>query len=141
MSIGERNSAQTSHILGVDFGKAKIGLAIADEETKMAFAFDIFKNDKDFLEKLREIIESKDIQTVVIGMTRHEKDEESAKEKQMFAQLLRDELNVEVYFQEEMFTTVMAHNNIKMRGGKNIAKFDDKEAARIILQEWLDNKS
>jgi RNase H-fold protein (predicted Holliday junction resolvase) len=37
-----------------------------------------------------------------------------------------------------MFTTKMAQENIKKRGEKNISKMDDQEAARIILQSWLD---
>jgi len=39
-----------------------------------------------------------------------------------------------------MFSTKMAHFNLKKQGKKEIKKYDDKEAARIILQEWLDNK-
>lgn len=133
------NEAQLSHILGVDFGTAKIGLAIADSETKMAFALDTLKNDRKFFENLREIIKEKNVGVVVIGMTRHEKDPESVKKKEIFAKELKEKFSLEVFFQEEMFTTKMAHENIKMHGVKNISAFDDKEAARIILQEWIDN--
>lgn len=132
-------NAQTSHILGVDFGMSKIGLAIADNETKMAFAFDTIRNDKDFLKKIKEIVADKNVKTVVVGMTEHGKDDESAKLKSNFAMMLENELDAEVVFQEEMFTTKMAHANIKMHGGKNISKTDDQESARIILQEWLDS--
>lgn len=138
MSIDSLNSAETSHILGVDFGLSKIGLAIADSETKMAFALDTLKNDEEFLVKLKEIVDEKDVKIIIIGMTSHEKDPESVKKKNQFAELLQQELNLEVFFQEEMFTTKMAHANIKLHGTKNISLTDDKEAARIILQEWLD---
>lgn len=138
MSIDVSNEAQLSHILGVDFGKSKIGLAIADNETKIAFSFDIIKNDNQFFEKLKEIVDEKNIKIVVMGMTKHEKDPQSFKEKEIFANHLK-EVGVQVFFQEEMFTTKMAQQNIKMHGTKNIAATDDKEAARIILQEWLDN--
>lgn len=138
MSIDSLDMAKISSFLGVDFGKSKIGLAIADGETRMAFAFDTLKNDKDFLNKLKEIIERENVAIIVIGMTKHEKDEQSAQEKIQFAKLLETEIGVEIVFHDEMFTTKMAHANIKMRGGRNIAKTDDQEAARIILQEWLD---
>ena len=140
-SIDDSDMAQIGTFLGVDFGKAKIGLAIADEETKMAFAFDTLKNDKEFLGKLKEIVACEHVKTIVMGTTKHEKDEESAEEKIKFAKLLEKELGLEVVLQEEMFTTKMAQANIKMRGGKNIAKSDDQEAARIILQEWLDGNA
>ena len=137
-SIGSLNEAEVSHILGIDFGKSKIGLAIADSETRMAFAFDTLQNDKNFLQKLREIVEKEGVKTVIMGMTRHDKDAESANEKIIFAKMIEKEIGMPVVFQDEMFTTKMAQNNIKQRGGKNIAKTDDKEAARIILQSWLD---
>ena len=139
-SIDSLNMAQIGTFLGVDFGKAKIGLAIADEETKMAFAFDTLKNDKEFLAALKEIVKCENVKTIVMGTTKHEKDEESADEKMKFASLIEGETGIKVVLQEEMFTTKMAQANIKMHGGRNIAQKDDQEAARIILQEWLDRQ-
>lgn len=137
-SIGSENVANISHYLGIDFGKAKIGLAIADEETKMAFAFDTLKNDNEFFGKFKDIVHAENVKTIVMGMTAHEKDEKSQQEKMDFADMIEKETGIKVFFQEEMFTTKMAQANIKMHGGKNIAKFDDQESARIILQAWLD---
>lgn len=137
-SIDIPNGAEISQIIGIDFGQAKIGLAIADSETRMAFAFDTLKNDSQFLSKLKEIAKEKNVETIVIGVARHEKDEKSAEEKISFAKKIEEELGAKVVCQDEMFTTKMAQENIKKRGGKNIAKTDDQEAARIILQSWLD---
>ncbi|NTW27695.1 MAG: Holliday junction resolvase RuvX [Candidatus Moranbacteria bacterium] len=137
-SIGSSNMAQVSTFLGVDFGTAKIGLALADEETRMAFAYDTLKNDKEFLSKLREIIEQEHVKTIVMGVTRFGGDSKNADEKIEFGEKIERELGIAVMFQDEMFTTKMAQENIKMRGGRNIAESDDKEAARIILQSWLD---
>lgn len=139
-SMGSSNEAKVSHFLGVDFGKSKIGLALADDETKMAFAFATLPNDGNFLAELKEIIAEKNVKKIIIGMTRHEKDEKSADDKIKFAELLKEQLQQEVVFQDEAFTTKMAQDNIKQRGGKNVAKLDDKEAARIILQSWLDKE-
>lgn len=137
-SIGVDNEAKVSTFLGVDFGMSKIGLAIADEETRLAFAFDTLKNDNNFLRNLKEIVACENVKTIVIGMVSHEKDEKSAQEKMKFAKMLEKKIGIEVVFQDEMFTTKMAQDNIKLRGQKNIAKLDDQEAARIILQSWLD---
>lgn len=137
-SIDQSDMAEVSHVLGVDFGKAKIGLAIADGETKMAFAYDTIKNDGEFLQKLKEIIEKENIKSIVFGMTMHTKDKQSEQEKLDFAKMIEKKFKIAVVFQEEMFTTKMAQANIKMRGGKDVAKTDDQEAARIILQSWLD---
>jgi len=137
-SIYSSNEAKISHYLGVDFGRSKIGLALADDETRMAFAHDTFQNDKDFLGKLRDLVEQKNVKTIVMGVTRYGGDEKSADEKIEFGEMIERELGIAVMFQDEMFTTKMAQENIKLRGGSNIAKDDDKEAARIILQSFLD---
>jgi RNase H-fold protein (predicted Holliday junction resolvase) len=39
-----------------------------------------------------------------------------------------------------MFTTKMAQFNLRERGMKHVSKHDDVEAARIILQAWLEKK-
>jgi len=46
-----------------------------------------------------------------------------------------------VEYQNEMFTTKMAQANLIERGEKGVSQHDDEEAARIILQEWLDRKN
>jgi len=130
-SIDSSNMAQVSTFLGLDFGTAKIGLALADEETRMAFAHSTLANDREFLDKLRDITQQEHVKMIIMGVTRFGGDEKNADEK-------IEELGIAVMFQDEMFTTKMAHANIKMRGGRDIAKTDDQEAARIILQSWLD---
>jgi RNase H-fold protein (predicted Holliday junction resolvase) len=47
---------------------------------------------------------------------------------------------MKIEYQEEMFTTKQAQRNLIEKGVKGIKKFDDQEAARIILQGWLDKK-
>lgn len=47
--------------------------------------------------------------------------------------------SVRIEYQDEMFTTKMASANLREHGIRNISRFDDQEAARIILQEWLDS--
>jgi putative Holliday junction resolvase len=138
MSIYSDNVAETSSFLGLDFGTAKIGIAVADEETRMAFALQTLPNDAEFFSKLKQIVEEKNVRTIVMGTTWHEKDPESAEKKEQFANDVEKNVGIAVMFQDEMFTTKMAHANIKLRGGKNIAATDDQEAARIILQAWLD---
>jgi len=116
-------------ILGIDYGRSKIGLAIADNETRIASAYTTLDNDKNFLPKLAEIIEKEGISKVIIGTT------DSATK---LADFLKDKLKVEVEYQNEMFTTKQAHQNLIEKGMKGIKRFDDQEAARLILQGWLD---
>ena len=126
--------------LGIDFGKSKIGLAIADEETRIAFTFDVLKNDNEFWKNLKEICQSENVTKIIVGKTSHAIDKESSDEKEEFGAKVFKETGVEVEFQEEMFTTKIAQQNLIEKGGREISKMDDSEAARIILQSWLDKK-
>jgi putative holliday junction resolvase len=141
MSIQESKLAKTSHILGVDFGVAKIGLALASQETKMAFAYNTLPNDKNFLAELGKIIAKENIERIIIGIPLYigNQKKESAGEK--MGKLIKQTFSkIEIIYQNEMFTTKMAQANLIEKGMKNVGKMDDSEAARIILQSWLDRK-
>ena len=131
--------ANISHYLGIDFGKAKVGLALADEETKIAFTYDIYKNDSELFRKLISLIEEKNINKIVIGIPLHINNEKARLEIEKLGEMLEKKSNAKVFYQNEMFTTKMAQANLIERGDKEVGKEDDKESARIILQEWLDN--
>ena len=138
MSIGN-NSAKISHFLGIDYGRSNVGLALADDETKMAFAYKIFKNDKNLKGNLAEIIKKENASKAIIGIPSYKNGETIEKEAKQLGEFLQNSLRIEVLYQNEMFTTKMAQANLKEGGFKNISKSDDQESARIILQEWLDN--
>ena len=117
------------NILGIDYGKSRVGLAIADTETRIAFGYGTMKNDNDLQQKLAKIIEKENISKIIVGKTSN-----SIKNKiPRFG-------NIEIEYQEEMFSTKMAERNLKEKGMKKIKKYDDREAARIILQSWLDKR-
>jgi putative Holliday junction resolvase len=155
-------TANTSHYLGVDFGKAKIGLAVADSETRIAFSFGVLKNDKDLIENLKNIIEKEGIGKIIIGVSNLLSSPPakegtrgavcSARLKPLrpsgtspwqgrrFGELLRKKFNFSIEYQNEMYSTREAERNLIEKGAKRIKRFDDQEAARIILQSWLDKK-
>jgi putative holliday junction resolvase len=146
MSIDPQNSAEISHYLGIDYGKADVGLALADEETKMAFIYKTLKNDKNFLQNLAEIVEKENVKMIVIGIPQYniKYDADPVKSQgdngaRRLGKWIENNLKVEVAYQNEMFTTKMAQANLIEKHVKGIKRYDDQEAARIILQEWLDN--
>ncbi len=124
--------------LGIDWGAANIGVALAHAETGVALPYATLANDGDLIRRLGDIIASEDIGTIVIGIPEyaHRAKEESGGEKLGLA--LSVGFGVAVEYQNEMFTTKMAQANLIERGEKGVSKHDDAEAARIILQEWLD---
>jgi putative transcription antitermination factor YqgF len=126
--------------LGIDWGSVNIGVALAHEETKLALVYTTLKNDKDLLKRLGVIIVAENITTLVIGIPSYINRQEVEYEGEKLGRLIQNNFPMIVEYQNEMFTTKMAQVNLIERGVKEVSKHDDAEAARIILQEWLDAK-
>lgn len=133
-----RKENKVEHFLGIDYGKSKIGLAVADSEIRIAFAYSTIDNNKNFLDVLGKIIEIENIDQIIIGKLDNAGTGKKAFEAEEIGEKLKEEFKIPVDYQEEMFSTKMAENNLKERGAKKIKKLDNQEAARIILQSWLD---
>jgi len=143
-----------SMFLGIDYGKSKVGLAMADSETRLAFAYGTLDNDKNLLQKLAEIVGKENISKVIIGIASYIHPVKSPMQRrglplaefnrvnpsERLGKFLKNKLKIEVEYQEEMFTTRQAQRNLIEKGVKGVKKFDDQEAARLILQGWLDRK-
>lgn len=138
--MGSQKEPKTSQYLGIDFGKAKVGLAMADSETKIAFAHTTIDNDKDFLQKLTEIIQENNINKIIIGIPAYINKKNIEHEGEKLGKMIQKIINVEIEYQNEMFTTKIAQQSLIEKGAKHIKSQDDQEAARIILQSWLDKR-
>lgn len=129
----------TKYFLGLDWGKAKVGVALADDETRMAFAHSIIKNDSQFFDALIKIVRENDVEMVVVGVpSNYTHSTQVGDDARVFGEKVAKECDVKVEFFQEMFTTKMAQSNL-LESGKT-RNLDDQEAARLILQEWLDSK-
>ncbi len=140
MSITPSKKTNIRHFLGIDYGKSRVGLAIADSETRLAFAYETLDNDKNLLQKLAEIVERENVSKVIIGVASHVNKESVIYPGERLGNFLKEKLKIEVEYQDEMFTTQQAQRNLIEKGVKGIKLYDDQEAARIILQGWLDKR-
>ncbi len=131
-------SEEPKNYLGIDWGASAVGVSYADAETRMAFPLPTLPNDRNLFRALGDIIVGKDVGTVVVGVPSYVNREVIPYDGELFGMELGKRFPIRVAYQDEMFTTKMAEANLKERGAKKISRFDDAEAARIILQEWLD---
>lgn len=131
------DSSEISYILGIDYGKSKVGLAIADSETRIAFCYGTLENDRNFYKKLMTIIKKENVNMVVIGIPSYVNSEDVEYDSEKLGEYLRNIEKIEVDYCNEMFSTKMARENLKEKGIKSIGEFDDEESARIILEWWL----
>ena len=128
--------------LGIDWGAADVGVALADPETRIALGLTTLQNDATLPIRVAEIVEREQVGTIVIGTPSHIDRKEMEDKGEIFGKLLRKHVpdQVRIVYENEMFTTKMAQYNLRERGTKHASKHDDVEAARIILQAWLEKK-
>ena len=132
-------------ILGIDFGRTRIGLAISDELRLLAHPLETIPANKNSAKRIAEIVRERRIDKVVVGIPRHMSGEigAAAKEALEFATKLRALLPCEVQTWDERLTTVAANRALRDAGKKtrHTRKFVDQVAAQMILQGYLDRES
>lgn len=124
------------NFLAIDWGKAKVGVALAHAETRIAVPYGIWPVDENLWPMLEEIIRLEEIGTVILGDPEHPEADFSAELTRVKTKL--QSLHVEVVMQNEMFTSKMAQANRLEAQKKAVQAYDDAEAARIMLSDWLD---
>lgn len=124
-------------ILGIDFGIAKIGLAIADDG--LAQPIGVIKNHRKTLMKIVQLVEQEKIEKIIIGVSEG-KIGQKAKE---YGKQLGKITGIEVFFQDETLTTKEAVAKMIEAGRKKKYRQEKEDAfaAAIILQAFLDKQN
>lgn len=134
-------------VMAVDYGTKRIGIAVSDEMQILASARGILDNSPLAIRQIVAKAVDEKIVSVVLGLPRSLKNEDSAMTTRVreFGEHLRRQLEVAgigFEFRDERLTSVMANANIAMSGlGKKKREersLRDEEAARILLQTYLD---
>lgn len=135
---------QYSRKMGLDYGKARIGVAFTDLSCTIASADHIYKtqNEESDLLYFAKLIKEKYVDTVVFGLPLKIDGSESelSAAVRKFAEKLKIFANVRVSFQDERYTSFEAEEYLKEAGVKWEKRKEllDKISAQIILQNYLD---
>lgn len=130
-------------LLGIDYGGKRIGLALSDETLSLAFPFKVVLNGKTIAEELKKVCDENSVSGVVIGESRDDKGRENEimVAVREFADILRKETGLPVFFEQEYLTSVEAHRISFFEQGRQKGKDIDAAAATLILQRYLDKKN
>lgn len=123
------------NFLSLDWGKAKIGVALAHAETRIAVPYGIWPVDENLWSILEEVIRIENIGTIVLGDPEHP-EKEVEQDLQKVEEKLAG-LGVKVVRMNEMFTSKMAQASMVEAEKKYVSAYDDAEAAKIMLTDWL----
>lgn len=123
--------------IGIDYGSKRIGVAVSDDEGRMAFPVGVIINrGKRVLREIIERAKKEQAQIIVVGLPTglDGKETEQTKTIKLFTATLAQAIDIPVEMENEMFTSRMAAGS-GMKGGDI-----DASSAALILQSYLDKK-
>jgi len=156
----EQKATGRRSIISVDYGRVRIGLAIADVETRMAQPLDTLErvNRNEDMRRLRELVREHGVKQIVVGLPLRLDGTlgEMADEAERFAQRVRKQIGVPVEMVDERLTSWEAERLLEevqgrfireeKRPGAKKARKDhgkmtvDAVAAAVILKEYREKQ-
>lgn len=124
-------------ILGIDYGKSKIGLAISEADFAEPFKVIQASSMTEAVLLLMDIIKTEQINKVIVGVSEGAMGVES----ENFAKILKSKILIPVETFDETLTTYDAQE-ISLEAGvprKRRSQMEDAYAATLILRNYLDS--
>lgn len=138
---------QYSKVMAIDYGDARIGVALSDLMQITANPYEVFQNKgiEDCTKHLVEVIKQNDVGTVVFGLpiNMDGTEGERARITRDVATELSKQTAVKIVFQDERLTSVEADEILKSTGKmswQERKKSLDMVSAALILESYLNKK-
>jgi len=132
--------------MGIDFGLARIGIALSDDTKFLATPFETYKRKGEDIDiqHLLGIIKTKNVDEIVCGLPINMvgEEQEIAKKTREFMSMLSANIDIKINFVDERLSSLMAEEMLKEteRDWKKRKEKLDAVAASIILQDFLDER-
>jgi putative Holliday junction resolvase len=133
-------------IIGIDFGERRIGVAAADDRTRIAIPVTTVEVAGDPVDDLVRIAEEQSAGEIVIGLPLSLTGAEGPQARRVreVAESLAGRIAIPVRFQDERLTSAQAEHaaprNPRGRGKARPAANRDAVAAAILLQAYIDSR-
>lgn len=131
-------------LIALDVGTKRIGVAKADSKVRIAIPYNAIEVDGGEFKKIASLARAWDINNFVLGLPRNAEGEETKQSlyvRKFAKELKRHIPAAKICFQDESLTSVEAEKRLKGRK-KSYKKGDiDSEAATIILQDFIEEKT
>ena len=128
--------------MAIDYGNARIGIALTDPLKIIASGYTTLKNDESIFDNILALCREKEVESIVMGIPfdQNSKIGESALKVINFAKLLKEYLDVNnfiipFYEQDERYSTHEAYDamrTVKVKNKKKKALVDQIAAAKIL---------
>lgn len=135
-----------ARVLGIDYGRRRIGLAIASSELGIARPLTTLKvsDTADAVRQIAAAVREEGVNALVMGLPLHMSGEESdmAREVRQFATRIEQATGLSVALSEERWSSLEAERSLRgsgLRGAERKARIDAM-AAQLVLQTHLDRQ-
>ena len=131
-------------MLGIDYGRARIGLALADDVLRTARPLKVVKrsNTASDLAAIRAVIEAYEVTEIVLGLPLNMDGSEgpAAVAARRFGETLKAATALAIHYCDERLSTFEAQGQLRDQGFSTRDQLDkiDAQAAAVILQTWMD---
>jgi putative holliday junction resolvase len=130
-------------ILALDWGEVRVGMAISDEDQKIAFPLDRVIDRKDAVAEIKSVVLQYGVEKVIMGLPTALSGEENSSTQKVkeFAAQLNKEIGVRIDFVDERFSSVGAGKTLTAQGmpEKEQRQIKDNIAAQQMLQQYIDS--
>ncbi len=126
-------------LLGIDYGRKRIGLAFSQDDTVMPLkTITVTSRDK-ALDEIAKLSREHDVDKVVLGLPRRLSGNISkmTQEVRNFGDQLTGKLEADVVYSEEQLTTQEASRILQEAPGRKKKKLRDQVAAVLIVKQYL----
>ena len=131
-------------VLGLDYGRVRIGVALSDPTGTIAQALEVIPHHgfAQVSARIRELVSAHQVDRIVVGLPRRldgrERDEAAA--VRSFARKLQSSVSMPVEFADERLSTVEAERVLISADARRARRrrVRDAVAAALILQTYLD---
>jgi len=128
-------------ILAIDWGEARVGLAMTDEMGIIASPYDVLPVSADVYDNIGDLVAEKSVGKIIVGLpvTLSGGEGEAAEAARSFAETLAELVDVPVDLFDERLTTRAAKRAMR-EGGAGRRKIKDKAdavAAALLLETYV----
>lgn len=121
-----------ARIMGLDYGSKRVGVALTDEDGRVAFPKAVLPNDRFLVSALKELVDAYHVTEVVVGESRANTGEDNPVQRGVRAlvRLLEADTGVTIHLEPEFYSS----QEVRTHTG---AFRVDAEAAAVILNSFL----
>jgi len=141
LTFAEKGWDFVMKLMGIDYGDARIGVAMSDPLCIVAQGWGNVKNSETAAGEVAQLAKDNGVERIVVGLPKNMDNTEgaSAEKARAFAAQLHELSGIEIAFWDERLTTVAAHgflSELDVRGKKRKA-IVDTVSATLILEGYM----